>query len=216
MIFSDSAARERNEIKGHWEQHPYYDVAEQYIYEFWAERCRFRRMFDTLDLTSVVELACGHGRHTAQFIDRAGYVVLSDINQSNIDYCKARFIDRGNVGYHVSSGADLSGIADQSATALFCYDAMVHFELADIWSYLNDFARVLEPGGRALIHYSNYTGNPGGKYRENPHSRSFCGEGVFRHIAIRAGLEIVESETFGWGAQNWVAATDALTLLRRP
>lgn len=48
-------------------------------------------MFQQLDLTNVVELACGRGRHVPMYIDKAGGVTLVDILQKNIEICQERF-----------------------------------------------------------------------------------------------------------------------------
>lgn len=217
MSSAAGAEIERNEIKQHWDHHPYYASAEEWVHEFWGADTRFLRLFKELDLSSVLDLACGHGRHSAQILGKVGPITVSDINASNIEACKKRFSGQKNVKYHVGSGSDFKGIGDTSLTAIFCYDAMVHFEIADVWSYVNDCARVLKKGGRALFHYSNYSANPGGHYRDNPHSRTFCSEAAFRHFASRAGLDVVCSETFGWGAPGlYVPGMDALTLLQKP
>jgi hypothetical protein len=38
-----------------------------------------------------------------------------------------------------------------------------------VMSYIPEFARVLRPGAYAFVHHSNYTANPGGDFRQNPH-----------------------------------------------
>ncbi|MCW2275601.1 methyltransferase domain-containing protein [Rhodoblastus acidophilus] len=221
MKNSEIGAFEREQIGSHWDNHGYYQDAESpaWLDGFWGPRSRFARLFDFIaDLSSVLELACGHGRHAAQIVDRAVAITVSDINESNIAFCRQRFASRGNVSYHVGNGHDFAGVADASMTAVFSYDAMVHFEFEDVLSYIVDLKRILRPGGQALLHYSNYTGNPGGHYRDNPHSRNFGSETVFWHMARRAGLQVLESETFNWGGnpQEMGFGIDALTLLRRP
>lgn len=217
MFKSNNSILQREIIKENWEEHSYYDDAEHWIETFWADKSRFRIAFAALDKTAVLELACGRGRHAAQIVKVANGITLSDINQTNLDACQMRFKAYGNVDYHLTSGNDLSGIGDDTQTAVFCYDAMVHFELHDIAVYLEEIARVLCPGGQALLHYSNYSANPGGHYRDNPHWRSFCSEALFRHLAQRSGFDIISSEIFGWGEKsNYVAAIDALTLIQKP
>jgi hypothetical protein len=44
-----------------WRQSPYYDDAERWTILFWNDETPFRKFFDQLDLTTVLELACGHG-----------------------------------------------------------------------------------------------------------------------------------------------------------
>lgn len=199
-------------IESHNADHPYFVNSEttDWVAVFWDDASRFRPLFEKLELTSVVDLACGQGRHSAQFINRAGLVTLVDANAQNIDVCRKRFADRSNAAYMVNSGFDLHGIESNSKTSLFSYDAMVHFEPQDVISYIFEISRILVPGGRALLHYSNTESN-WRSYQDSPDWRNFFSEKMMRAFAWRAGLVIEESETFPWG----VSSCDAVTLLRR-
>lgn len=126
---------------------------------FWGEDSVFRRKFETLDLRRVIDLGCGHGRHTAQIIDRAGHVTLVDANPRCIEVCRKRFDGCENVSFVLNSGFDLVAIPSGSVTSVFSYDAMVHFEPMDVIGYINELSRVLTTGGRALLHYSNAEDN---------------------------------------------------------
>lgn len=197
---------------------PYYAQVEHpaWIAIFWDKDSLFRRMFNQLELSAVIELACGHGRHTEQIIDRSPCITLVDINEQNIAACRARFAGRNNVYYGVNNGVDLSDFADGSASALFSYDAMVHFEASDVIGYLTEFARLLRQGGRALLHYSNCEDFPEGTYEDGPHWRSFFSEKMMRHFANRAGFKTVESHTLPWPPGNTDAPhIDAVTLLEK-
>lgn len=215
MEHSLQTAQARDIIKNDWTESDYYAQAEGWLSAFWGEQTSFSRAFASLDLTRVVDLACGRGRHTEQILSKAGFVTLIDVNETNIEACKKRFAQYNNVAFLVGSGSDLGEIPSASQTALFCYDAMVHFELEDVISYLRDTYRILRPGGRALFHYSNYTGNPGGNYHDNPHWRNFGSEAVFKHFAMRVGFKVLSSETFSWGSDAKPQQLDALTLLER-
>jgi len=177
---------------------------------FWDETSLFRPLFERLDLTSVVDLACGQGRHTAQFIERAGQVTLVDANAQNIEICRKRFEGRPNVACLANSGRDLQGIDSNSRSAVFSYDAMVHFEPQDVISYIFEISRVLRPGGRALLHYSNMESN-WRSYLDSPDWRNFFSESMMRAFGWRAGLIVEESNNFAWGA----CSRDAITLLRK-
>jgi ubiquinone/menaquinone biosynthesis C-methylase UbiE len=206
-------AEARAAIKADWAQSPYYDMVEAPDDPaYWGEHSIYKRLFDQLDLTNVIELACGHGRHAARIVDRVGHITLADINASNIEFCRQRFAGKSNVRFLTCSGSDLAELESASYTALFCYDAMVHFEIHDIISYLDDFRRIFRPQGRAVLHFSNYTEHPGRMYRDNPHWRNFCGEVLFRHLAMRAGFSILESQLINWGG---VDRLDGLVLIER-
>jgi SAM-dependent methyltransferase len=183
---------------------------------FWSKNSLFKRMFDQLDLTNAVELACGHGRHTAQILDRVGRITLIDINQENIDVCRKRFFRSSNVFYSVNNGADLREIKTGTITALFCYDAMVHFEASDVIGYLNEIARILRPGGRALLHYSNCEDFPEGTYEDQQHWRSFFSEKMMRHFSNRAGFRSIDTQITPWPPTAVTQPRiDAVTLLEK-
>lgn len=205
-------------VKDDWASHAYYDRAEEadVMAVFWTEDTPFVRAFNQLDRSSMIELACGHGRHAAQIVDTVGFLLLMDVNETNIDFCRKRFQGKANVRCEVNNGYDLQPAATESATSIYSYDAMVHFEPDVVGAYLTDIPRVLKPGGRALLHHSVYSGNPGGHYTQNPHHRNYMTADLFRHFALRAGLTILSQEIFPWGGgSNLSPNLDGLTLLER-
>lgn len=194
----------------------YYRKAEQesWFAGFWAEGSDFVRLFNQLDLTNVLEIACGQGRQSSKVIDRAGHLTLMDTSVDGLDACRARFMGRPNVSFMLSpTGTDLAGISDATMTAVFSYDSMVHFEMECIFAYLAETARVLKPGGRSLFHHSVFDQNPGKSFRDHPSWRNFMSISAFRHVSARAGLVIEEMVTFPWSTAD---VTDGLTLLHKP
>ena len=206
----DRLVQERQRIAGDHREVSYYEQAEQWMGSFWDEGSPFPPLFDQLDLTTVIELACGHGRHAEHILHRAGYITLVDVNETNIAACRQRFAGKGRVQFIVNEGNDLPGIADASQTALFCYDAMVHFELIDVLAYLRETKRVLVSGGRAMLHVSNNRENPEGTYNQNRHWRNFGSLEVVRHLAVRAGLRVLAHEVIDWCGEP---ALDGLLLV---
>jgi SAM-dependent methyltransferase len=213
MAMADRNAEMRLAIAQDWVDTPYYSDAEGWLDTFWAPRSPFLPLFRQLDLTRVIELACGHGRHTAQILAEAGEVTLIDVEPRNIEACRRRFAGRGRLRYIVNAGHDLPGCADGAYSALFSYDAMVHFELLDVIAYLRETHRVLRPGGRALLHVSNSQENPGGFYQQNTHWRNFGGLGVFLHVADRLGFRVLDGRQLDWPGAPGI---DGLMLLERP
>lgn len=100
----------------------------------------------------------------------------------------------------LNDGIDLSIIDSAAFMFLYSFDAMVHFDLEIILSYIPEFSRVLKSGAYAFVHHSNYSANPGGDFRENPHWRNFMSAGIFKQQHI-----------FAWGEPN----LDCITVLRR-
>jgi SAM-dependent methyltransferase len=181
---------------------------------FWSPGSRFLAQFQKLDLTAVLDLACGQGRHAAQFVERAGHVTLFDTSPIAIEACRARFEARRNLTYILSeSGRSLAPIADASLTAVMSYDAMVHFERGCVLGYVREVARVLRSGGRALIHHSVYGKHPRRDFRANPDWRAYMPEAEFKAAATGAGLRIESFEAFAWSGSE---VTDGLTLVSKP
>ena len=150
------------EVAKDWKVNSYYDRAEQadWTSPFWRPETQFRRLFEKLNTRVTVDLACGHGRHTAQLLSirtaqEPTTVYLLDVNQENVDYCKVRFAKTPDVEAYYNSGYDFAPVEDDTVTAILCYDAMVHFEYDAVLSYIRDAFRILAPGSRALLHHSN-------------------------------------------------------------
>lgn len=133
--------------------HDYFEKAEteESLDLFWNKNSDFYKMFKKLDLANVIELACGKGRHVSHYMDEAGTITLVDILEQNINICKRRFSNIGKVKFYKNDGYDLKELEANTYTSLFTYDAMVHFELLDIYEYLKDIYRVLKRGGYGLI-----------------------------------------------------------------
>jgi SAM-dependent methyltransferase len=214
--FDQPLAQSVQEVAQYWHHDPYYDRAEQpdWLGAFWRSdnpKRPFRKMFGQLNLRATAELACGHGRHAAQIYQQVPALILVDVVPENIAYCRERFKGAPNVVCIQNDGATFQPIPKASLTAIYCYDAMVHFEFDVVLSYVRDAARVLQPGGRALFHHSNLLAFPGRDHRLNPGGRNFMSQGIFMHAARRAGFEIVESQTMDWDAPQ----TDCLTLIEK-
>jgi SAM-dependent methyltransferase len=182
----------------------YYDMAEQALDRFWHSKSKFRQLFDRLNKNTVVELACGRGRHTAYILNDLNLrneierIYLLDVNDENISFCKNRFDANILTDIQTNDGLDFRPIESTSVTSIFCYDAMVHFEYDAVQSYVKDAHRILIPDGQALFHHSNYDRSPGTYNSSNPHGRNFMSKNLFAHIAIRAGFEIREQLLIDW------------------
>jgi SAM-dependent methyltransferase len=209
----ESVLAQAERVGKDWLGSPYYASAEQWTFIFWRRTGLFRQMFDLLDLTHVVELACGYGRHAEMFRDRAERITLLDILEENIEQSRKRHAAHRNITCLRNNGIDYAPLAERSATAVFCYDAMVHFTPEVVGSYVLDTARVLTPGGRALFHHSNYGVPTGHGYGANPHARNYMTQELFSSYAREARLEVERSHVIPWGE---IADLDCITLLRKP
>ena len=190
----------------------YFEKAEKEVGIFWDFNSEFYKMFQKLDISNVIELGCGRGRHVVNYIDKAENITLVDILQKNINICKERYKGEEKIKYYKNDGYDLKELAADAYSALYSYDAMVHFELLDINSYLRDIYRVLKEKGRVLLHHSNYHADYRADFSNAPGSRSFMSKECFAYLAYRAGFEILEQKVIDW---NGVKELDCVTLLEK-
>ncbi|HEY1612412.1 MAG TPA: class I SAM-dependent methyltransferase [Rhizomicrobium sp.] len=192
----------------------YYDAAERdmdrrwdaLIWPFIAD-CRF---------TVCLDLAAGHGRNTRKLLEQRGCerVYAVDINQENVDFCLQRFENEPRVTSMRNDGYTIGDVGAGSVTLLYSFDAMVHFDSDVVRSYLAQIARLLDPhDGRAFLHHSNYSGNPGGNVRDNPHWRNFMSAALMAHYGAKEGLTVVRQTTLDWARDR--SSIDCLTLFRK-
>jgi SAM-dependent methyltransferase len=173
-----------------------------------------------LDFTTVLDLACGHGRNTEFLRGLSKDIHLVDINASCIDACRERFgaeKDGTRFHYHVTDGNHLRMIPDASLTLVYSWDSMVHFDKLVVRDYVAEIARILKPGGSAFLHHSNYGSvAPDSDWASNPGTRSDMSAALMRDYAAAAGLEVVRQELQG-RAQGWgMDDLDCASILRKP
>lgn len=199
----------------------YFDLAERSMkrhwpYYIWPMICDF-------DFDLVVDLAIGHGRNT-EFLRRYSKKVVGiEINQECLDACAERFRDAENVHLHKTNGASLQGIEDGSASLIYCFDAMVHFEPDVVESYVSDFARALKPGGHGFIHHSNWTGGYGQDFRTQPHWRNYMSADIFKDLVREYGLVMLKQMIIGWDEsipaarrdKNYCANLDCISVFQK-
>jgi ubiquinone/menaquinone biosynthesis C-methylase UbiE len=179
---------------------------------FWSAGTPFARAFSQLDLSRTLEIACGTGRHSARIIDLAGSVYMIDTSPDALDIARARFAEYPNVQVLGPTDGKSIPLDSGSVTAVFCFDAMVHFEATTVANYLCEIRRVLTRGGRALLHHSVYDKNPTGTFRHNPGWRNYMSQSLIAYLASRAGLSIISSIIFN--ERQEVTMLDGLSLLQ--
>lgn len=204
-------------VVNRWADTPYYTVAENMAAAQWANLIDPFLGGTEVDYSRTVELACGHGRHSAQLLDRAEEFIGIDPLSENIDFCEDRFNGVPGARFIKNNGVDLADIETGSVTFLFCFDSMVHFDSDVVRAYLAEACRVLKPQGLFFTHHSNSTRNPAGDFERAIHARNFMTCDFMVHYALKEGLELVKSEPLDWGrGDNIVKGLDGLLLARKP
>jgi SAM-dependent methyltransferase len=121
---------------------------------------------------SILEIGPGAGRWTASLLERARNYIGVDISSTCIEHCRKRFAREPHAQFFVGSGRDLADVATGSIDAIWSFDVFVHINAAEIAGYLDDFVRVLRPGGIAVIHHGA-VGGTGGGWRSNLTAAAF-------------------------------------------
>ena len=204
------------EVGDDWIENPYYEEAEAALPPHWEHE--IWPVIKDCDFTWTVEIAAGRGRNSERLRKLARKLYLIDINERNIEALKDRFRDAANIVFVKNDGFHLTGIPDEDATFVYSFDSMVHFDSDVVRFYLREFNRVLKRGGQGFCHYSNYSGNPTGSYRDHPGWRNFMSIPLFEHYATKEGLETIRSVPIRWQMlpDRSREALDGLTLFRNP
>jgi SAM-dependent methyltransferase len=104
---------------------------------------------------TILEIAPGYGRWTQFLKDLGERLIVVDLAERCIEYCRERFADSGNIEYHVNDGRSLEMVADGSVDLAFSFDSLVHAEADVLEAYVGGLARKLGPDGVGVLHHSN-------------------------------------------------------------
>ena len=105
------------------------------------------------DFETVLELAPGTGRNTEKLCRLAKKIYAVDYNKPALEQCRQRLGEKAGdcqIEYHANNGTDLAMIERDTISAIYCWDAAVHFDKEVIADYVAEFARVLKPGGKGF------------------------------------------------------------------
>ncbi|HST56223.1 MAG TPA: methyltransferase domain-containing protein [Solirubrobacteraceae bacterium] len=163
----------------------------------------------------VLEIGPGAGRWSQALAIRGSHLVLVDVSERPLELCRERFSGDTRIQYVLSSGNDLPGVEDGSIDAVWSFDVFVHVAPRDQAAYLEEIARVLAPGGVAVVHHSD--GRNRGQLPSRRGWRSPMSRELFAAIAVERGL-LVECQLDSWGPggrYDLSGYADAITVCRR-
>lgn len=103
----------------------------------------------------ALEIGPGGGRWTRYLLEfRKLYVV--DYHAELLQELRRRF-NKPNMQFIVNNGTDFPGVPESSVDYVVSIACFVHLEQDVIGAYLKNIARILKPGGRVFITYSDKT-----------------------------------------------------------
>lgn len=179
------------ENKKLWNEYDWSKLGEEWTC---SEEWKARMIHDYLvpnvpEAGTVVEIGPGGGRWTDILRQRCRKVILIDVSERALQLCRERFKDCSNVEYLLNDGHTIP-IPDASVDAVWSYDVFVHINPYDTRHYFHEFARILKPGGRAVLHHP---GSALARNKPRPGWRSDLTDELVIRFAGEHGIEVVSS-----------------------
>jgi ubiquinone/menaquinone biosynthesis C-methylase UbiE len=177
----------------------YYRVAEDQLEEQWNEI--IWPAIRDFDFGTTLELSPGAGRNTEKLSKLASQLIVVDYNQDALNRTQARLgTNQGKceISYHKNNGSDLPMVPDESVTAVYCWDAAVHFDKDVMVSYIGEFARALKPGGSGFVHHSTLGDRAHKNIKRNPDWRSNVSKELVADACQASCLTVTMQQAVPW------------------
>ncbi len=160
---------------------------------------------------TVLEIGPGAGRWTMPLYERSASLILADLTDRTLSLCRERLGDRADVSYVVTDGRSLPSIASGSIDFIWSFDVFVHIAPADTQGYIVDFARIMRPEARGIVHHAG-AGNIDGGWR------SSMTADLFARYLEENGLKLVRQfQAWGPDGRHRVPHPhDMITVFERP
>jgi SAM-dependent methyltransferase len=182
-------------------------------YQWWTTL--FPRIQGFVPAARVLEIAPGYGRWTHFLKDLCDELIIVDIAEAAIAYCKQRFAGESHISAYVNDGTSLGMARDGSIDLVFSFDSLVHAEADVMTGYLSELSRILTPNGVAFLHHSNLGAYERGTYDPNAvHWRArSVSAAMIEQCAESFDLSVISQETLAWG--NETLLNDCFSVIMR-
>jgi ubiquinone/menaquinone biosynthesis C-methylase UbiE len=157
----------------------------------------------------ILEIGPGGGRWSKHLRGWADELLLVDVTERTLELCRERLGADGSIRFIWSHGSDLPGVGDATVDRIWSFDVFVHIAPVDVAGYLTEIARVLRPGGIAVIHHSGASLARG---HERGWRSPMTGK-LFANLARERGLTVVR-QMDDWPARR-TELGDVITELAR-
>lgn len=166
---------------------------------------------------SIADFACGGGAIVSNLYKKANIsnisisrIVLIDVIPENLERARARLVNygfNGQIDTHLCNGKNFNDYLLQKVDLLYCWDAMVHFDILDVAGYISTLRKVCL--NKAFLHHSNRAVLTT-DITNNPHWRNFMSKEIFEQIVVSSGLQVIKQDLIDWGIPD----LDCITTIR--
>ena len=136
----------------------------------------------------ILEIGPGAGRWTEFLHPLAKNLIVADISKKCLNICKKRFNTVDKIEYRIID-KKLEFIDNNTIDHVWSYDVFVHINPSDVEKYVEDFSRILKPGGVAIIHHSGKFSNSNEKMDG---WRAYMDKEQFANFVQKFGMKIIE------------------------
>lgn len=167
----------------------------------------------------VGEIGTGGARVARMVAPRVGEFHAFDVAPKMLDRARQGLRGVTTAQFHVLDEPRLPAALDGHFDFVYSFDVFVHLDLHVQWRYLQDFGRVLRPGGRALVHTANLDTQAGWERfvlqdRYRVEGFYFMVPAAVRTLIERAGLNLIDELSGEPG--NFYYERDYFALLEKP
>lgn len=149
---------------------------------------------------AICELGPGTGvytRHLNDFID-GGQLHVVDADPSAVEFLRKHLPARPGTHLHLNAGTSLPIDADASIDLVFCASMFTGGNLSYLYRYVQEFARVLKPGGWCVFDYFDVATDAGWRgltrnmARKQPiFAYAYHATDTVDRVLLQHGLELV-------------------------
>lgn len=167
----------------------------------------------------VGEVGTGGARVARLVAPRVGEFHAFDVAPKMLERARRELSGIPGTRFHVLEGPQMPPALEGRFDFVYSFDVFVHLDLHVQWRYLQEFHRVLKPGGRAFVHTANLTTEAG--WHRFARQDRYRVEGFYfmvpeavRTLVARAGLRVVDE--LSGRAGNFYYQRDYLALVEKP
>jgi len=132
-----------------------------------------RYLFSHVTPDSVVlELGPGTGRYTRHVLPRCREMILVDYSKVVCDWLRRYLQGKGRIQIHHIDKPAFSLVPDGSVDFAFAYGVFEHIDNDETDFFLQEFFRVLKPGGAVWFNFDNFMSPGGGAWFKNEKVRA--------------------------------------------